>query len=217
MVAASPRARKAGQMTFDKMSWLIAGVVCLFLLAACGPEAPPVSSAGSDEMTGAPEELHRELVPGLDLWSRKRKGPPPPEIEAPSPEYLARAERHREFMQAGVPVEYRGRTSPYPATKSVILDGGRLYQSHCVRCHGATGQGDGQAGRDLSPPPALLAYLIDRPQSVDEYLLWTISEGGKQFGTGMPAFKQVLTEQEIWQIVVYMRAGFPTIEKVDQD
>jgi len=203
-------------MTLGKMPLLIAGVVCVSVVSACGPEEPAVSSAGSGEVTGAPEEMHRELVPGLDLWSRKSKGPPPPTIKTPSPEYLARAERHREFMQAGVPVEYRSRTSPYPATESVILAGGGLYRSHCIRCHGAAGLGDGEASRDLSPPPALLAYLIDRPQSVDEYLLWTISEGGKQFGTGMPAFKQVLTEREIWQIVVYMRAGFPDIGKADQ-
>jgi mono/diheme cytochrome c family protein len=55
--------------------------------------------------------------------------------------------------------------------------------------------------------------MIDIPRSVDEYLLWTISEGGVQLGTEMPAFKEVLTEQQIWQIVIYMRAGFPVVEE----
>ena len=48
--------------------------------------------------------------------------------------------------------------------------------------------GNGDAGKALSPSPALLAYMIRRPIAVDEYLLWSISEGGKQFGTDMPAF-----------------------------
>jgi mono/diheme cytochrome c family protein len=45
--------------------------------------------------------------------------------------------------------------------------------------------------------------------AVDEYLLWTISEGGKPFDTDMPAFKDVLTPEEIWQVIAFMRAGFP--------
>ena len=65
------------------------------------------------------------------------------------------------------------------------------------------------APRSLLPSPALLAFIIQRPISVDEYLLWSIAEGGKQFDTEMPAFKTILTRDEIWQIIGYMRAGFP--------
>jgi mono/diheme cytochrome c family protein len=53
--------------------------------------------------------------------------------------------------------------------------------------------------------------------SVDEYLLWSTSEGGVQFGTEMPAFKTVLTERQIWQIVIYMRADFPNVEEAGQN
>jgi mono/diheme cytochrome c family protein len=69
--------------------------------------------------------------------------------------------------------------------------------------------GDGEGGKSLSPSPALLANLIEMPMSVDEFLLWSISDGGTAFGTAMPAFKDVLTRDEIWKIVTYMRAGFP--------
>jgi hypothetical protein len=31
--------------------------------------------------------------------------------------------------------------------------------------------------------------LVQQPIAVDQYLLWTISEGGKPFDTAMPAFK----------------------------
>ena len=80
---------------------------------------------------------------------------------------------------------------------------------HCARCHGSGGLGDGDAAKGLSPSPALLAFMIQRPLAIDEYLLWTVSEGGAQFGTAMPAFKATLSELQIWQIVGYMRAGFP--------
>ncbi len=165
----------------------------------------------------AQADLRRELVPGLDLWTQEHKPAPYWDTMGSAPELLSRAARHREFMEAGVPVEYRSRISPYPAATMVIRDGARLYQAYCATCHGAAGLGDGNAGRDLTPSPALLAYLIKRQRSVDEYLLWTISDGGAQFGTEMPAYKDILADREIWQIVTYMRAGFPNAGAAGQD
>lgn len=51
--------------------------------------------------------------------------------------------------------------------------------------------------------------MIRRPISVDEYLLWAIADGGAQFDSDMPAFKDKLAREDIWRIVAYMRAGFP--------
>ena len=172
-------------------------------------------------LTGSPgmaaDELRREWVPGLDLWPYERKAAPYWESKESTPDLLSRAERHREFMAGGVPLEYRSRRNPYPAATKIIQDGGRLYNSHCATCHGSRGLGDGEAGRDLTPSPALLAYMIKQRRSVDEYLLWTISDGGAQFGTEMPASKEILTDQQIWQIVTYMRAGFPNVGEAGQD
>ena len=81
-----------------------------------------------------------------------------------------------------------------------------------MRCHGEQGLGDGEAGGDLTPSPALLGHLVQQPIAVDQYLLWSISEGGREFGTAMPAFKDKLTQDEIWQIIAYLRAGFPEMD-----
>ena len=157
-----------------------------------------------------------ELPPGMepqgaDPWTRDPERLEPWTLETSPPRLEPRAKRHREFLQAGVPLEYRAHRSPYPATTAVIRDGGRLYAALCAQCHGSDGLGGGDAGLDLTPSPALLAQLMDIQGAVDEYLLWTVSEGGAAFGTAMPAFRDALTETEIWQIVGYMRAGFPTI------
>lgn len=61
----------------------------------------------------------------------------------------------------------------------------------------------------MNPSPALLAYMIRMPMAVDEYPLWTISEGGTPFETDMPAFKEDLSADDIWRIIAFMRAGFP--------
>jgi mono/diheme cytochrome c family protein len=86
-----------------------------------------------------------------------------------------------------------------------------LYQQQCASCHGAQGMGDGAAAKALNPSPALLAYMIQMPMAVDEYLMWSITEGGAQFGTAMPAFKGTLASEDIWKIIAYMRAGFPAV------
>ena len=165
----------------------------------------------------ATDQEPRELVPGLDLWSHEREMPPQSYPKGTAQDLLSRVERHRAYLEGGVPIEYRSRKSPYPAATEAIDGGGRLYQSHCIACHGSNGRGDGEAGRDLTPLPALLAYMVKRPRAVDEYLLWTISEGGARFGTEMPAFKEALTEHQIWQIVSYMRGGFPLIGAAEQE
>nr|MDJ0958976.1 cytochrome c [Arenicellales bacterium] len=98
---------------------------------------------------------------------------------------------------------------PFGQTPKVVKAGAVLYQQQCSECHGAQGMGDGDAAKALTPSPALLAYLIQMPMSVDEYLMWTIAEGGVDLKTDMPAFKDKLSQEDIWRIIAFMRAGFP--------
>ena len=137
-----------------------------------------------------------------DIWSPGMMGPG----------QRTRMTRHLTFINEGVPPEYRGKQNLLAPTASVVRAGGMLYQQQCAACHGAEGMGDGDAANSVNPSPALLAYMIQRPQSVDEYLMWSISEGGKAFGTAMPVFKGKLSEENIWKIITFMRAGFPSLE-----
>lgn len=125
---------------------------------------------------------------------------------------IIRLLRHTTYIRNGVSKEYEGAKSNVPATQEAIAAGNKLYAENCAGCHGSNGLGNGDMGKALSPSPALLAYMIRRPIAVDEYLLWAISEGGKQFGTQMPAFKSKLSREEVWKIIAYMRAGFPEAE-----
>lgn len=148
-------------------------------------------------------------APGVDYWQpdwmvRELWGP------GRMPRgMMVRLLRHTTFMQYGVPNAYEGRTSTVAPGPDTIAQGRKIFAERCASCHGADGLGNGKAGNALSPSPALLAYMIRRPIAVDEYLLWTISEGGAQFETEMPAFKGTLGEDDIWRVVAFMRAGFP--------
>lgn len=148
-------------------------------------------------------------VPGFDYWQpdwmvRELWGPG----RMPSG-MMVRLLRHTTFMQYGVPKEYEGQHSTVPPGAETIAAGRKVYAENCSSCHGPKGLGNGEAGRALSPSPALLAYMIRRPIAIDAYLLWSISEGGKRFGSEMPAFKEALARDDIWRVVAFMRAGFP--------
>jgi mono/diheme cytochrome c family protein len=119
--------------------------------------------------------------------------------------------RHTTFTQFGVPKAYEGARTTVPTGKETIAAGAALYTSQCASCHGKDGMGDGAPARAVVPSPALLAYMISRPIAVDEYLLWAVSDGGKQFDSEMPAFKDKLARDDIWRIIAFMRAGFPDV------
>ncbi len=120
-----------------------------------------------------------------------------------------RRERHQIYIDQGVPEAYREASNPFPRIPSVLEGGHELYAKHCASCHDRSGGGRGEAGLSLYPPPALLIHLTRLPSRVDEYLLWSIADGGELFGSDMPAFKDTLEQEQIWQVVTYMRAGFP--------
>ncbi len=146
-----------------------------------------------------------------DLW--QGEAPPPSWSGEQAAAALAlRSERHKAFMENGVPPEYRNARSPYSEAEKLIPEGRALYTVNCIACHGFRGFGDGDALMDLRPTRMFLAYMINSPDLVDEYLMWTIAGGGAEFGSSMPPYKERLTEREIWKIVVYMRAGFPGSE-----
>jgi len=113
--------------------------------------------------------------------------------------------RHRQAMMNGIPSEYARLRNPLPASGDVIAAGETLYQSNCAACHGSSGVGDGPAADGLSPPPANLRWTVQRPMAGDGYLMWAISDGGAQLGTGMPAFAGALSEQDRWRIIRYLR------------
>lgn len=140
-----------------------------------------------------PGAMHR------DRWHPNRMGPG----------QRHRMFRHWTFMNQGVPPEYRGVRNPLASSDETVAAGAAIYAENCAACHGDRGLGDGEAGRDLSPSPALLAYMVQMPMAVDEYLFWAISDGGAPFGTDMPVFKETLGEEDIWKVIAFMRAGFP--------
>ena len=98
-----------------------------------------------------------------------------------------------------VPAEYAGKANPFGA--DVAAEGEKVFQSNCVMCHGPQGHGDGPASGSLDPKPKNLAAFQEN--AADDYLYWRVSEGRP--GTAMVAWKGILTEEQIWQVVSFIR------------
>ncbi len=103
-----------------------------------------------------------------------------------------------------VPAPYAGIVSPVAADEESIARGQEVYRVYCAECHGDGGMGDGQTGQLLNPSPAFIAHTSQMMS--DGYLFWRVNEGGEKIGTGMPAFKEKLEEEEIWDAINYVRA-----------
>ncbi len=106
------------------------------------------------------------------------------------------------------PAEYADKVSP-KLSAADLETGMTKYQINCASCHGETGMGDGPAATALNPKPDPLATTS--PELSDAYLAWRISEGGNMapFNSSMPSWKTLLSEEEIWQIVGYIRSLQP--------
>ena len=115
--------------------------------------------------------------------------------------------RHQFVMRNGIDPRYASRANPMRGTAKNIAAGKKSYDQNCAACHGATGLGDGEAGKSLSPPPANIAAFVRMRMATDGYLYWTIAEGGTALGTAMPPFKSALTEDDIWKTIIYLRGG----------
>lgn len=112
--------------------------------------------------------------------------------------------RHHFVMQNGIDPNYASKVNPLEASAGNIAAGKKLYENNCSRCHGASGLGDGEAGKDLNPRPSNIAMFIRMHRVPDGYLYWTIAEGGVPLKTAMPAFKTVVQEEGIWKIILFL-------------
>ncbi|MEO5887640.1 MAG: c-type cytochrome [Anaerolineales bacterium] len=100
---------------------------------------------------------------------------------------------------APVPAGFAGATNQFGA--DAAPEGAKIFSANCELCHGPQGHGDGIAGQSLEPSPKNLANLQETVG--DDFLFWRIHEGKP--GTAMVAWNGILTDEQIWQIVSFIR------------
>lgn len=90
--------------------------------------------------------------------------------------------------------------NPFSGNEDATKKGKAIFTQMCSMCHGVKGRGDGMAGTALTPKPANLTSDKVQSQS-DGAIFWKITEGR----TPMASYKTVLTEEQRWQVINYIR------------
>jgi cytochrome c len=131
--------------------------------------------------------------PALCLWFTGCRVSPPGQFES---SVLTR-------IKHSLTVKGKNVQNPLNASPETIASGKDAFSHYCVACHGLDGQNTGVPFADrMSPPvPSLKSSTVQ--SYTDGQLKWIVENGISP--SGMPASKGILTDREIWSIVVFLR------------
>lgn len=129
---------------------------------------------------------------------------------------MAKAVKH------GITVGGKHDKNPIAATDDAIADGREHFGHHCSICHGLDGEATGVPFADKMSPPVPSLSSKDVQDYADGQLKWIIENGINP--SGMPAWKGILSDEETWKVVHYIRhlppkgsLGIPEIYKEEQE
>lgn len=94
-------------------------------------------------------------------------------------------------------------SNPLSPTRENIRAGQINFGAYCMVCHGLDGQNTGVPFADKMEPLVPLLSSSSVQAYTDGQLHWIIQNGIAP--SGMPASKTVFHDEEIWQIVLYIR------------
>src|SRR5262245_27599811 len=89
--------------------------------------------------------------------------------------------------------------------------GGEIDIRNCMYCHGDNLDGKGHFAHGFNPPPANFQDPGTIAMLQEAYLFWRIAKGGPglpkestPWNSVMPAWEDRLTEEQIWQVIMYL-------------
>lgn len=102
-------------------------------------------------------------------------------------------------------------TSDPEAFARRIAHGREVYYANCFYCHGDLMRGEGMFAHGLNPIPTNFQDAGTIPQLQESFLFWRIAKGGPGLPTeggpwdsAMPAWERFLSEDEIWDVVLFL-------------
>ncbi len=90
--------------------------------------------------------------------------------------------------------------NPIGTSPEIIAKGEEIYNLYCFACHGETGYGDGAAGGAMGVKPANFHDPKFSKQK-DGTIFWKLTNGKGN----MPPFKEILKEEQRWQLIAYLK------------
>jgi mono/diheme cytochrome c family protein len=101
-----------------------------------------------------------------------------------------------------VPQTERLRKNPVPVSAANYNAAKPLYDEYCANCHGDAGKGDGSDAMMYDPAPSDLTDSSHINKLSDGEIFYQITQGRKP----MPSFRNKLSEEQRWQLVIFVRA-----------
>jgi mono/diheme cytochrome c family protein len=92
-------------------------------------------------------------------------------------------------------------SNPAALTAESLTEGATEYEEHCAFCHGGAKAKSSPMRDRFSPPVPQLVQRI--PHDDDAWLFWVTKHGVRM--TGMPAWDGVMSDDEIWKIVAFIK------------
>ncbi len=107
-----------------------------------------------------------------------------------------------------VPAQYKDKKNLFWSDIESIVAGSMIYKEKCAKCHGTNGKGDGPLAKSMGRKPMSFEDSTHMSAMNDDYLFWRTMDGGQHapFKSSMPAFKEILSEEEVWQVLSYAHA-----------
>jgi mono/diheme cytochrome c family protein len=91
--------------------------------------------------------------------------------------------------------------SPIAGNESNYTAGANIYRTNCAVCHGLPGKPESNISKGMFPDvPQLFKHGVTDDPAGETY--WKITNGIRL--TGMPAFKETLSETERWQVTLLL-------------
>ncbi len=102
-----------------------------------------------------------------------------------------------------------------PADEANLLHGAKIYKEDCAVCHGLPGEDKSAIAKGMYPAPPQLFHGTGVTDDEEWESYWKVENGIRM--TGMPGFKDALTETQIWQVTVLVKNADKISESVKKE